>query len=73
MMTVVTTLKQHRQVLGSMTDACQSAYTRLPAPSLRPRHPEAEEDFPVAAYPTHLNDYFQTSLTLQVIQESSDA
>src|SRR5215510_4975223 len=51
MMTVVTTLKQHRHVLRSMTDACQSAYTRLPAPSLRPRHPEAEEDFPVAAYP----------------------
>jgi hypothetical protein len=27
MMTVVTTLKQHRHVLGSMTDACQSAHT----------------------------------------------
>src|SRR4029450_3316443 len=51
MRTVVPTLTQHRYVLGSMTDACQSAYTRLPAPSLRPRHPEAEEDFPVAAYP----------------------
>jgi len=50
MMTLVTTLKQqHRNVLAYMTDACQAAYTRMPAPSLLPRHPEAEEDVPVAA------------------------
>jgi transposase len=50
MMTVVATLKQqHRNVLAYMTEACQAAYTGLPAPSLLPRHPEAEEDLPVAA------------------------
>ena len=50
MMTVVTTLKQqHRNVLAYMTDACQAAYTGMPAPSLLPRHTEAEEDLPVAA------------------------
>lgn len=50
MMTVVTTLKQqHRHVLAYLTEACEAAYTGLPAPSLLPRHPEAEEDRPVAA------------------------
>jgi transposase len=50
MMTVVTTLKQqHRPVLTSMTDACQAAYTGLPAPSLLPHHPRAEADLPIAA------------------------
>jgi transposase len=50
MMTVVTTLKQqHRNVLVYMTEACQAAYTGLPAPSLLPHHTEAEEDRPVAA------------------------
>src|SRR5256712_11402376 len=47
MMTVVATLKQqHRNVLAYMTEACQAAYTGLPAPSLLPRHTEAEEDLP---------------------------
>jgi len=27
-----------------MTEACEAAYTGLPAPSLLPRHAEAEED-----------------------------
>src|SRR5215468_5463782 len=50
MMTVVTTLKQqHRNVLTYLTEACEAAYTGLPAPSLLPRHTEAEEDRPVAA------------------------
>jgi transposase len=50
MMTVVATLKQqHRHVLAYMTEACQAAYTGLPAPSLLPCHFEAEEDLPVAA------------------------
>ena len=50
MMTVVATLKQqHRHVLTYMTEACQAAYMGLPAPSLLPRHTEAEEDRPVAA------------------------
>ena len=50
MMTVVATLKQqHRNVLAYMTEACQAAHTGLPAPSLLPRHTEAEEDRPVAA------------------------
>jgi transposase len=50
MMTVVATLKQqHRNVLAYMTEACQAAYTGVPAPSLLPRHPEAEADRPVAA------------------------
>ena len=50
MMTVVATLKQpHRAVLTSMTDACQAAYTGMPAPSLLPQHTEAEEDLPIAA------------------------
>jgi hypothetical protein len=50
MMTVVATLKQqHRHVLAYMTEACQAAYTGLPAPSHLPRHTEAEEDLPVAA------------------------
>ena len=50
MMTVVATLKQqHRNVLASMTEACQAAYTGVPAPSRLPRHPEAEADRPVAA------------------------
>ena len=50
MMTVVATLKQqHRHVLAYMTEACQAAYTGLPAPSLLPRHTEAEADRPVAA------------------------
>jgi len=49
-MTVVATLKQqHRPVLAYMPDACQAAYTSMPAPSLLPRHTEAEEDLPVAA------------------------
>ena len=50
MMTVVATLKQqHRHVLTYMTDACQAAYTGVPAPSLLPYHTEAEEDLPGAA------------------------
>ena len=50
MMTVVATLKQqHRNVLAYMTDACQAAYTGMPAPSLLPCHIEAEEDLPIAA------------------------
>jgi transposase len=50
MMTVVATLKQqHRHVLAYMTDTCQAAYTGMPAPSLLPRHSEAEEDLPIAA------------------------
>lgn len=50
MMTVVATLKQqHRHVLTYMTDACQAAYTALPAPSLLPRHTEAAEALPIAA------------------------
>lgn len=50
MMTVVTTLKQQqRNVLAYLTEACEAAYTGLPAPSLLPRHTEAEEDRPVAA------------------------
>jgi transposase len=50
MMTVVATLKQqYRNVLEYMTDACQAAYTGLPAPSLLPRHTEAESDLPVVA------------------------
>jgi transposase len=50
MMTVVTTLKQqHRNVLAYMTDACQAAYTGMPAPSLLPRHPEAEKALAIAA------------------------
>jgi transposase len=50
MMTVVATLKQqHRNVLASMTEAGQAAYTGMPAPSLLPCHSTAEEDLPVAA------------------------
>jgi len=50
MMTVVATLKQQqRHVLAYLTDACQAAYTGLPAPSLLPCRPEAEEDLPTAA------------------------
>ena len=50
MMTVVATLKQqHRHVLAYMTDACQAVYTGMPAPSLLPRHTEAEEALPIAA------------------------
>ena len=50
MMTVVATLtQQHRHVLTSMTDACQAAYTGMPAPSLLPHHTETEEDLPIAA------------------------
>src|SRR5262249_60153322 len=49
MMTVVATLKQqHRNVLAYMTEACQAAYTGLPAPSLPPRHLEAAADGSVA-------------------------
>jgi transposase len=45
MMTVVATLKQqHRNVLAYMTDACQAAYTGMPAPSLLPHHTEAQEE-----------------------------
>jgi transposase len=52
-MTVVATLKQqHRPVLSYMTDACQAAATGLPAPSLVPCSPEAEESLSVAAYIT---------------------
>ena len=37
MMTVVATLKQpHRNVLAYMTDVCQAAYAKTPAPSLLP-------------------------------------
>ncbi len=50
MMTVVATLKQqHRNVLAYMTEACQAAYTGMPAPSLLPRHTETEEDLPSVA------------------------
>jgi transposase len=50
MMTVVATLKQqHRHVLAYLTEACQAAYTGLPAPSLLPCRPEAEEDRSIAA------------------------
>jgi transposase len=50
MMTVVATLKQqHRPGLAYMTEACQAAYTGLPAPSLLPRHTETEEALPVVA------------------------
>ena len=50
MMTVVATLKQqHRDVLDSMTAACQAASTGMPAPSLRPHHTEIEEDLPSVA------------------------
>ena len=50
MMTVVTTLKQqHRPVLAYMTDACQAAYTGMPASSLLPGHTQDAEDLPVAA------------------------
>jgi transposase len=50
MMTVVATLKQqHRHVLAYLTDACQAAYTGLPAPSLLPCRPETEEDRSIAA------------------------
>lgn len=50
MMTVVATLKQqHRHVLAYMTEACQAAYTGAPAPSLLPRHSEAQDDLPAAA------------------------
>jgi transposase len=50
MMTVVATLKQqHRNVLAYLTDACQAAHLGLPAPSLLPCRPEAEEDLPIAA------------------------
>ena len=50
MMTVGATLKQqHRHVLAYMIEACQAASLGLPAPSLRPRPTETEEDLPVAA------------------------
>lgn len=50
MMTVVATLRQqHRNVLAYMTEACQAAYTGLPAPALLPCYTEAEKDLPVAA------------------------
>ena len=46
----MTTLKQqHRNVLAYLTDACQAAYTGLPAPSLLPPHTEAAADLPIAA------------------------
>jgi len=49
-MTVVATLKQqHRNVLAYMTEVCQAASLGLPAPSLLPRHTEADEDLPGAA------------------------
>jgi transposase len=50
MMTVVATLKQqHRHVLTYVTDACQAAYTGMPAPSLLPHYTKAEEDLSIAA------------------------
>lgn len=50
MMTVVATLKQqHRQVLASMTDACQAASAAAPAPSRLPRYTKAQADLPAAA------------------------
>ena len=50
MMTVVATRKQqHRNVLAYMTEACQAAYTGMPAPSLLPHHTETEEDLPSVA------------------------
>jgi len=50
MRTVVATLKQqHRNVLAYMTEACQAAYTGIPAPSLLPHHTETAEDLPSVA------------------------
>jgi transposase len=50
MMTVVATLKQqHRNILAYMTEACQAAYTGMPAPSLLPCHSTAAEDLASAA------------------------
>ena len=50
MMTVVATLRQqHRNVLAYVTDACQAAYPREPAPSLLPLHSESHEQRPAAA------------------------
>jgi transposase len=49
-MTVVATLKQqHRNGLAYLTDACQAAYSGMPAPSLLPPYTEAAEDLPIAA------------------------
>ena len=49
-MTVVATLKQpHRNVLAYLTDACQAAYSGMPAPSLLPPHTVVAEDLPIAA------------------------
>jgi transposase len=50
MMTVVATLKQQpRNILASMTDACQAVYSGAPAPSLLPMPPEVHEQLPAAA------------------------
>src|SRR5262252_8149358 len=50
MMTVVATLKQqHRNVLAYMTEACQAAYTGLPAPSLLPCDTAPQEELPAVA------------------------
>jgi transposase len=50
MMTMVATLKQqHRNVLAYLTDACQAAYSGMPAPSLLPPHTIAAADLPIVA------------------------
>jgi transposase len=50
MMTVVATLKQqHRNVLAYMTEVCQAATARAPAPSLLRHAPVPQEDLPAVA------------------------
>jgi len=50
MLTVVATLtQQHRNVLASMTDACQAACVGVPAPSLLPTRTEDQAQLPAAA------------------------
>ena len=47
---VVPTLKQqHRHVLAYLTEACQAAYTRTPAPSLLPPHAARHRQLPAVA------------------------
>ena len=59
--------------LGIVADACQSAYMGLPAPRFSLVIPRPKKTFPSQHTLHHLNGYFKTSLTRQVIQESSDA
>jgi transposase len=50
LMTVVATLRQqHRNVLAYLTEACQAAYTRTPAPSLLPPHAARHRQLPAVA------------------------